>query len=134
MFGSNFIKEEAYSRDNWIAFLENKARAMFALYQGKSLVGLSCATLKKDNPGTALFFASFINPGHRGNGLSKLFYEARIDWAKSKNCLSIVVSHRDGNELSKAAILRYGFAFTHAEEVAWPDGKNADELAYSLQL
>lgn len=134
MFGSNYAKEVAYSQNDWLSFLENDSRAMFALYHDKSLVGLSGVTLKKDDATTAVLFASFIKLSHRGNGLSKLFYQVRIDWARQKKCGSLIVSHRAGNELSKAANQRFGFTYTHAEEVSWPDGVRADELMYKLEL
>lgn len=134
MFGSNYAKEVAYSQNDWLSFLENESRAMFALYHGKSLIGLSGVTLKKDDATIAVLFASFIKSAHRGKGLSKLFYKARIDWARQKKCGLIIVSHRVGNTLSKAANQRFGFKYTHAEEVNWPDGVRAEELMYSLEL
>jgi GNAT superfamily N-acetyltransferase len=134
LFGSNYAKEAAYSHEDWQSLLENDARAMFALYHAKSLIGLSGVTLKKDDATTAVLFASFIKLPHRGNGLSKLFYQARIEWARQKECKVIIVSHRVGNVLSKAANQRFGFKYTHAEEVNWPDGVRAEELMYLLKL
>lgn len=134
MFGSNYAKEATYSQSDWVSFLENDSRAMFALYHATSLIGLSGVTLKKDDATTAVLFASFIQLSHREKGLSKLFYQARIDWARQKKCRLIIVSHRIGNILSKAANQRFGFKYTHTEEVNWPDGVRADELVYSLEL
>lgn len=134
MFGSNYQKEAAYTQQDWVAFLENDARAIFALYDMGSLIGLTAVTLKKDDPSTAVLFASFIKSAYRGQGLSRLFYQARIDWAKLKNCSSITVSHRVGNEISKAANQRFGFKYVAAKEASWPDGVSADELIYTLQL
>lgn len=134
MFGSNFAKESTYSQNDWTLLLENESRAMFALYHDKILVGLSGVAIRKDDPTTAIFIASFIAPSHRGQGLSKLFYEARIKWARQKQCSIIKVSHRIGNTTSEAAIKGFGFKFVHAEEVDWPDGTRAEELNYLLEL
>lgn len=134
MFGSNYLKEAAYSQNDWVSFLENDKRAIFALYHMESLIGLTGVTLDKDDTTTAVLFASFIKPLYRGNGLTKLFYQARIDWAKSKNCASITVSHRAGNHISKAANQRFGFSYINSKNVTWPDGVCADELIYSLKL
>jgi len=134
MFGSNYAKEVIYNQNDWLSFLENDSRAMFGLYHHGSLIGLSGVTLDKNDATTAVLFASFIQLSHRGKGLSKLFYQARIDWARQKKCGSVIVSHRAGNEFSKAANQRFGFKYTHAEEVSWPDGVRADELKYKLEL
>jgi RimJ/RimL family protein N-acetyltransferase len=134
MFGSNYLKEAAYSQNDWVSFLEDDTRAMFALYDKKSLIGLTGVTLKKEDATTAILFASFIKPSYRNNGLSELFYQARIDWARNKKCSSVIVSHRAGNEASKAANQRFGFKLTDVKKVTWQDGICADELMYSLQL
>jgi GNAT superfamily N-acetyltransferase len=134
MFGSNYAKESVYTKDDWTSLLENELRGMFALYHDKSLVGLSGVAIRKENPTTAIFIASFIEPAHRGKGLSKLFYEARIEWARQKQCKLITVSHRFGNKTSEAAIKRFGFKYTNTEEVNWPDGIRAAELNYVLEL
>ncbi len=134
MFGSSYESEVVYSQHDWISLLEKETRAIFALYHTNSLVGLCGVALKKDEPSKAILFSSFIKMPHRGKGLSKLFYQARINWARQKNCSAIVVSHRVGNELSKAANQRFGFKYTHTKEVTWPDGALANELNYSLEL
>lgn len=46
----------------------------------------------------------------------------------------IMVSHRAGNESSKAANQKFGFKYLHANNVSWPDGEFADELVYVLDL
>ncbi|WP_068397663.1 GNAT family N-acetyltransferase [Pedobacter cryoconitis] len=134
MFGSSYLKESAYSQGEWVSFLENDKRAIFALYAMEALIGLTGVILDKDEATNAVLFASFIKPEYRGKGLTKLFYQARIDWAQSKNCKLITVSHRAGNEISKAANQRFGFKYVNSKNVDWPDGTYADELFYSLQL
>jgi RimJ/RimL family protein N-acetyltransferase len=134
MFGSNYTKEAAYSREEWISLLENESRAIFALYYHDSLIGLTGVVLDRDDESTAILIASFIKTPHRGRGLSSLFYQVRIDWARQKKCKAIVVSHRAGNEPSKLANQRFGFKYDYTRKVLWPDGVSADELMYSLKL
>jgi GNAT superfamily N-acetyltransferase len=134
MFGSSYYNEGLYHENDWRSLLENNSRAIFALYHMESLIGLSGVTLKKDDPSVAVLFASFIQSAHRGKGLSKLFYQARIDWARQKGCRSIIVSHRVGNSLSKAANQRFGFKYFNTEEVNWGDGVRSDGLVYVLDL
>lgn len=49
-------------------------------------------------------------------------------------CSCIIVSHRAGNDASKAANQRFGFSFTHLETTVWPDGKLDNEVFYKLDL
>jgi RimJ/RimL family protein N-acetyltransferase len=134
LFGSNYYDEETYSESDWRSLLENGSRAIFALYHEESLIGLSGVKLKNDDNTTAVLFASFIKTPYRGKGLSRLFYQARIGWAREKQCKSIIVSHRVGNTLSKAANKRFGFKFSNTEEVNWGNGVRADGLVYVLEL
>lgn len=76
----------------------------------------------------------FIQPAYRGRGLSALFHEARLDWAKMRKFKRVIVSHRISNQASAAAIRRAGFAETHAENKLWPDGVEADQVFYRLDL
>ncbi|MFD2555535.1 GNAT family N-acetyltransferase [Sphingobacterium tabacisoli] len=133
-FGSNYQKEAAYSDSDWYSLLENKNRAIFGLYCQGILVGLTGVALYNGDYSKALLFSSFMKEEHRGKGLSKLFYEERIAWAKQNGCTAILVSHRAGNEISKAANQRFGFRYTHSELVVWPDGTQDEELMYTLML
>lgn len=134
MFGSNYEKESAYADEQWVSFLEKDSRGLFGLFYEGELLGLTAIAQKPTDSDTAILYASFIHPAHRGNGLSKLFFTARINWAKDRNCKFLEVSHRAGNVYSKAAILRNNFTFSKVEETTWPDGKVADELFYTLAL
>lgn len=134
MFGSNYTKESAYDQNEWQALLENERRAMFVLYDHTELIGITGVGIRKEDLTTAILIASFIKHPYRGRGLSRLFFQARIDWAKHKNCQFIEVSHRSGNEQSKAAIQSFGFQYSHKENILWPDGIYDDELVYKLRL
>lgn len=133
-FGSSYVKESTYAFEHWMTLLEDKNRALFALRHGEQLVGLTGVAVKKEDLEKALFYSTFIRAEHRGKGLSALFYQARIDWARQMGCRAIVVSHRTGNDASEAANRRFGFLYMDAEETLWPDGERAEELRYVLEL
>lgn len=133
-FGSSYAKEFTYTDEHWMALLEDENRALFALRHGEQIVGLTGVAVKTENLKKALFYSTFIRAEDRGKGLSALFYQARIDWARQKGCSSIVVSHRTGNDSSQAANRHSGFVYVDAEEVLWPDGERAEELVYVLEL
>lgn len=134
MFGSNYAKESQYTTQEWRAALESDKRAMFVLYAGEEMIGVTGVVLTKDDDSKAALIASFIKPEYRGQGLARLFYQARIDWAKEKGCECVLVSHREGNDRSRNANQHFGFEYTDKEESIWPDGTLADKLNYCLKL
>lgn len=134
VFGSNYQREAAYSQQDWVALLENQNCAIFGLYDHEAIVGLTGVIVDRDDASNAILIASFVREPHRGKGLSRLFYLARIAWARKKGCAQITVSHRAGNEPSKAANQAFNFTYTHSREVEWPDGTVAAELMYVLVL
>ena len=78
---------------------------------------------------------SYIEPAYRGRGFARLFYEARLDWARSRGAFKrIRVSYRRSNEVSRRANQRYAFAETDALQRMWPDGMQDDEVVYELDL
>lgn len=134
VFSSNYAREAAFPDNTWEQRLLNPGAAFFGLYDGPELIGIT-GIIANDETGTeAVLIASYIRPGRRGHGLSGLLYQARIDWAKEQGFRRIVVSHRAGNEASRAANQRYGFLHTHAELMQWPDGQWADNIFYVLEL
>jgi len=134
VFGSNFDKEFEYPDQQWRDILENPARAFFGLFEGRELIGCTGIATLKENERQAILVASYIRREHRGKKLSRLFYQARLDWAKAKGFDSVIVSHRVSNEVSKAANQRFGFTYTHTKNQLWPDGVEADQLYYELKL
>lgn len=134
MFGSNHVKESAYSDAECQDGLNDPNRAFYGVYHQDEVIGVTGVVLVKEDFTKAALAASFLRPSYRGKGLAKLMYEARLDWAREKKCESIIVSHRDGNEASKAANQRFGFEFTHTKETVWPDNVTADEHYYALKL
>lgn len=134
VFASSYAKEMLYTQENWISFLADSTQAIFGLWKQGQIVGVTAVALHRDDPNKAILYATFIREEHRGRGLSRLFYEARIEWARSQGCAAVVVSHRQGNDASMAANQRHGFIYTHTEQTQWPDGRIDNELMYSLKL
>ena len=126
-------KTETYWRD----ILQDENRAVFGLFNNDDdLIGISGVFLhKEDESGQAAEFGmAFIEPGHRGLGLSRYFYDARIAWAKMKGYRRAIASHHGENNASKKALLRYGFVYTHQFDRVWPDGNLAPDIYYELNL
>jgi RimJ/RimL family protein N-acetyltransferase len=133
VFGGNYTDESARSDDEWKQRF-SKPCAYFGLYHESECIGLTGIVEHKDNPQDTLLIASYIRKEHRGKGLSRLLYEARIGWAKEHGYKRVIVSHRATNLASKAANQKHGFTYTHAESKTWPDGKLEDNVFYELIL
>lgn len=133
-FGSNFEREVAYTDEDWIRKTTSPLSAFWGLYDGGTPVGLTGIIRDQHNLEEAWLIASYIKPQYRGKGLSTLFYEARIQWARENGCSCVIVSHRADNEASRAANQHFGFQFTHKESRLWPDGTEADNIFYRLDL
>ena len=78
--------------------------------------------------------ASYIRKEYRGQGISALFYQTRIDWARENGYTEVYVAHREGNDASRAANQKFGFKYTHTEQTVWPDGTQSNKLWYRLEL
>lgn len=136
-FGSNYAREAAFTPDIWQERLANPLSATFGLFKDSELIGITgILTCREDPKGeTALMVMSFIKTEHRGQGYAKLFYEARIAWAKEQpHIKKIVVGHREGNEASRRANQRFGFEHIGQKMTSWPDGQEALEHSYMLKL
>lgn len=110
---------------------------VFGLFDGERLIGITAAfTWREDPTGeTALLAMSFIREEYRGRGLSRLLYEARLGWIRQQPKFKrIVVSHRESNEISRAANQRHGFVAFKRVPHEWPDGTTEDEIFYELRI
>lgn len=107
-------------------------RAIFVLFDNDKPIGMTSILLtgKKE----AYLGQSYIKKEYRGFGLSTLLYEIRMAWADNLQLERLTVSHRESNEISKAANQRSGFKYAYREAVNWLDGTNEDVLYYSLEL
>ena len=134
-FGGRSILEIGLSDDDWRDRLSHPEDAVFwGLYDGDICIGLTGIKKHPDYPGSMVLSASFIRKDYRGRGLSALFYQTRIDWAREQGYKDVHVAHRIGNDASRAANQKFGFKYTHTEPTTWPDGTQSDKLWYRLEL
>lgn len=118
VFLRSYETEAAQPNSYWQDCLSNPANAVFILYHGDNPIGLTGAFPDHHSPlDTINFGMSFIRPEYRGRGLSRLFYEARLNWAREQPGIKkITTAHRDGNDASKATMLKHGFKLLDKEE------------------
>jgi RimJ/RimL family protein N-acetyltransferase len=105
------------------------------LFDDARLIGITGTFAWNEDPSTAILVMSFITPEYRGRGLSRMLYEARLDWIRAQPQFKrVVVSHRVSNEASRRCILNFGFVQTKRAPHTWPDGVTEDEISYVLDL
>ena len=121
----------------WKETLDGKGKSVFGLFADGQLIGFAAVfTWRRDPSGCSGVMAmDYVAPQWRGKGLSRLLYQARIDWAVGQRQFArLVISHRDGNEISRKANQAFGFEYTGREVIQWPDGAKAEEWNYRLDL
>lgn len=135
VFGANYAVETEKTESQWRDWLAHPHPAIFVLFDGDNPIGMTGVTLDWDDPTgrTAYLWGSWLAPEYRGKGLSKLIYQARLDWAKARTEISsVVVSHRASNLSSKFANQAFGFRHTHSLPKTWQDGVTEDDMRYRL--
>jgi len=135
VFGITLEEQKKLGEEDWKRWIEGEAKAVFGLFDGCAMIGLTGVIGDKEESGAGLMVASYIVPEYRRQGLSDFLYKARIDWAKNYRAWrKLNISHREGNEASRRANQRHGFVYKYRKEKTWPDGSIADQLCYELDL
>lgn len=136
-FSSNYALESAFPEQEWRGRLSSPARAFFGLFdQGQiaGITGIARVDQDMESPEVVLI-ASFLRPEYRRQGLSRMFYEARLDWAAEQpGVKSVLVSHRESNRASERANQAFGFVMTGKEMMEWPDGVKENQVLYKLDI
>jgi RimJ/RimL family protein N-acetyltransferase len=137
VFGSSYESEVTRTAEEWQDTVTGPGHQVFGLFDGKHLIGITAAFTWREDPSgeTALLAMSFILPEYRGRRLSRLLYQARLDWIrKHSEFKRAVVFHRRSNEASRRANERHGFRPVGRATHAWPDGTIEDEIFCELLI
>lgn len=137
MFGGSVASESALSEADIRRMLDHDKQRIFGLHDGQKLIGLSAVfTDRTDDSGrTALLAMWYLNAGYRGRGLFQDLVTESIDWAeREKRFDKIIVSHRTGNDASRAANQRAGFTYTGKKLHVWGDGSYEFNHFYERRL
>ena len=122
---------------DWKERLSDVTSASFGLFSEKNeIVGLTGIVRDKEEPSIAWMVASYIQAPFRRMGLADLLYQARIQWAKEQGDINtLIVHHREDNEISRKSHQRFNFKFTKMGElVSWPNGDLKHFVEYRLEL
>ncbi|WP_313181033.1 GNAT family N-acetyltransferase [Sphingobacterium siyangense] len=131
LFRQSTPPEIELSDRDWAERIRNP-RIVFGLFENEKMIGITSMLLL--NKEEAYFGQSFIQPQYRKLGLSSLLYKIRMVWAIENQLRKLTISHREINMISKAAIRKAGFHYSHKELVQWLDGTSGYSMYYSLLL
>jgi len=123
------------SKEDWENRLNNPPSKSFGFFSGEKIIGL-IGVYKNDKlpEGAMDVGALYITPQYRGRGLSARGYESCLDYASGVDGIeTIIVSHREGNEASRASILRAGFEFVGISEKVFGDGTKGISWNYKKE-
>lgn len=125
------------SESGWKEMLDGNGKCIFGLFENNQLIGLAAVFTWLNDPSgqSGLMAMDYIDAKYRGRHLSRLLYEARINWAINYTPFKrLVTSHREDNEASRRANQAFGFKFIGKELIKWPDGSKALDYKYELDL
>ncbi len=135
MFCASMDYTKALTKNDWQNYIDSENSKIFGLFDNEKLIGITSIFSTKENPHIAILAMNYIKPNCRGQGLVKLLYQSCIDLAMQNNNIEILqVSHREGNDVSKNIILKYGFKYSGKKEIEWTDGAQDIEHIYMLDL
>ncbi len=127
--------ETQFTVDDWKRRLNGENACMFGLYADVKLIGLTGIVRDHTEFEKAHLIASYIRPEYRRTGLSRLFYEARIKWAREqKNIKLLVVDHNQENEPSMRAHQKFGFIFSNSYDEVSSSGQSKKIFCYKLEI
>jgi RimJ/RimL family protein N-acetyltransferase len=121
----------------WRALVRGATHQVFGLFEGTGLIGITAVFASDEDPSgqTAALMMSYILPGFRRRGLSRMLYEARLAWIRERPQFKrVTVSVRESNLPSRQANQRFGFVQKGAQSRVWRDGDTEDEVFYELRL
>lgn len=135
-FFASMAEEEARPETHWRDLLDGEGKAVFGIFDGDALVGITAAFRHRDDPTgeTGGLGMTWLDPSVRGRGGGRVIYDCRLAWARAQAFRRVKVGHRDGNEPSRRAMLAAGFRPVGRRPWTWPDGAEADDIMYELVL
>ena len=127
--------ETQFTEVDWQQRLNNVNACTFGLFADGELIGLTGVVRDHTEFEKAHLVSSYIKPKYRKMGLSRLFYEARIQWAQEqKDIKYLVVDHNAENVPSMKAHQKFGFEFSNSYDEISLSGQTKKIVCYKLKI
>ena len=124
-FGSTLDLERTFGETEWRARLASPS--VVVLDDGAPV---ACGAAFRNRPGWAAVVAMWVEPGHRGRGLSRRVLDALVTWARAEG-LDVEIGVNQANPGARAAYLSYGFVPTGE---CYPLREGSDQRCDTLVL
>ena len=119
----------------WESIVSQDNSAFFGLFDGDSIIGIGGIFTHNTEERTGMLIAGYIREEYRERGLSRLLYQARIDWAKQSGLFDrLLIGHREGNEASRRANQAFGFQPIGVIDYVFGNGDKAKDYQYELRI
>lgn len=134
-YGSSYEENVGRSDAEWQDGLCGASQAFFGLFDGDDMVGTGGVFMKDEGSRCGALIGGYIRKTYRGQGYSRLIYEARINWARESGLFDrLLIGHRKGNEASRRANQAFGFQYIGEQENVFGDGSKDIDVQYELRL
>ncbi len=135
VYGDTYENMASREDSEWKMIVSGHNSAFFGLYDNNVLIGSSGIFLQDEASKTGVLIGGYIRKEYRGQKLSRLLYQARIDWARESGLFDrLVIGHKKGNEASRRANQAFGFIPIGEIEYKFGDGQTAINLQYEMRL
>lgn len=132
LYLATYDQAAAEPDSHWQTRISDPDGPIFGLFEGRALIGIGGIWQRQGCSPTLC--QGYIQSAHRGRGLSRLLYRARVDWARAAGLAFLLAGHQADNAPSRRAMERAGFVFTHQTEEARGDGAPTTTRYYRLCL
>lgn len=136
-FGSTYVREAAFSDDEWMARLESATSDLDALplvaEESGTFVGLTWARLDANESRLAHVYQVWVAPTHRRRRVGRGLMEAVTRWAHQRGVRRLALDVTCGNVAALAMYERAGFAPTGESKPVRP-GSELRSQAMELTL
>lgn len=135
VYGTSFKEMCERHGSEWEDIVSQTDSAFFGLFDSDAIVGTGGIFTHKTEERTGVLIGAYIREAYRGRGLSRLLYQARIDWAKQSGLFDrLLIGHREGNEASRRANQAFGFQPIGMIDYVFGNGETAKDHQYELRL
>jgi GNAT superfamily N-acetyltransferase len=124
---------EAVNRpiSTWQHMLRADGNPYFVSEVGEEVNGLAGASVPEQD-GEVHLVSMWVDPIHRGRGISDKLVDQVIDWARSMSARRVLLVCTEGNLHAETLYFRHGFRRTAASSKRVSDGLTEFEMALEL--
>ncbi len=124
------------SKEEWIKRLSDPISRIFGFFEDNQIIGVIGIFSYDSLPDKTLEIGmNYTTPEHRRGGLTSQGYLHCLSYAETLTGFSAVqVAHREGNEASRASIMRAGFRFLNLTRKFFGDGQEDNSYNYIYHI